>query len=119
MPAKSITPQEVQLHSSVVESPLEVNVAGAAVDAGGSPIALTNLTATLVSGTAVSIKPDADPTDDNDTLLTGPTNGDTAQVKFDADGADGKKYEAIANITLIAPEITLEPMTLTFVEKAA
>ena len=107
---RPMTPQAVPIHPSTT-----YNVAAAATDADGNLIALSNLAMTPDVSDVGEAVPDDDMADDNVRLSTVDVVGATAQLSFKADGPDGKKFEALADCTIVALE---EPagMALVFTE---
>jgi hypothetical protein len=105
------TPTENQLHVNST-----YDVAGGAT---GLPdgVTLSNL-AIVSSGPAVVVETDPDSTDNNQRITTGTTEGDTASLTASADGSDGKRYEAAANVTLVAKEVEIGEFQLVFTEVA-
>lgn len=106
--------QTVSLHVLAL-----VAVAGGAIDTNGDPLALSNLAGGLVSGSGVEFVPDEDSADNNVAIQTSDEVGAVSVVTFTADGPDNRKFEAEAEITLVAKEIVVEPMSLTFTEVVA
>lgn len=112
MAKTDLAPQDVSLHTLS-----HYDCQGGAT-VGGKDIVLTNLAAEIRSGDAVTAAEDADPTDDSFELDTAGSEGQTAQVYFTAKGDDGKDYEALVNVTLVGPEVSVGLMAITFTEKA-
>lgn len=96
------------------------DVAGAALDVDGNPIALTSLDF-APDDSAVGVQElDADATDGNAALDTNGKQVDAvAELVFTADGSDGKKYEAVASITLVALDVPPSDFALVFTERVA
>lgn len=106
-----IVPQEVSVHADKT-----YDIVGSTSD---SSVGLTNLRFEP-SPSPVGVSNDNDGSDDNAVLdTTGVSVDATATITFLADGSDGKTYEAIANVTVVAPEVTVEAMSLTFTERAS
>ena len=107
--------QEIQIHRNKI-----VDFAGAAKDAEGNDIELTNLRFEPTSSEVGTQIPDENPSDNNVSLSSsGVSVGATATLTMDADGADGSKREALVAVTIAEDEVELQPMTITFTERAA
>lgn len=105
-----LTAQPFNVHPDKV-----YDIAAAAVATDGSPLVLTNLDFspnTSDAGTDVGDSNEADHNDGLDT--TGAVVGSHADLTFTADGDDGKKYEALGAVTVVAPDVEIGEMQLTF-----